>query len=114
MVLFEDLKSGTSIYIVDTDPLAILELNLLGVFYTGENQKRLKVSNSEISFEMEYDDIASKLYTDKDLAYSVAVKYVFDSTNKFIRDLTEGYFNNYFELNESLEKYKMIHPELFV
>lgn len=114
MIQFENLKQYDKIYIVDFDPLTILCLDLLGVFYTVDNQPRLKVSNSEISFELEYDDIAQKLYVDKDMAYSIAVKHIFDSTNKHISELTDGYFNNYFELNVAIEKYKMLYPELFV
>ena len=114
MIQFETLKNYDKIFIVDFDPPTILCLDLLGVFCTVDNQNRLKVCNTEITFELDYEDVAEKLYVDKDLAYSVAVKFIVDSTNKHIAELTDGYFNNYFELNDALEKYKMLYPELFV
>lgn len=114
MIQFENLKQYDKIYIVDFAPLTILCLDLLGVFYTVDNRPRLKVSNLEISFELEYDDVSNKLYVDKDLAYSVAVKHIVESTNKFISDMSDSYFNTYFELDDAVEKYKMLYPELFV
>lgn len=113
MVLFENIKPDDTVYIVEQDPLAILILKVVTLVYV-DNQKRLRLKNTEMSFEIEFDDISKKLYLDKDLAYAVVVKSVFDHTNKYIREITDGYFNNYFELDKSVENYKILHPQLFV
>ncbi len=114
MIIFEQLKPKQPLYVVEKDPLTILILELVDTHCDNLGRKMLKLKNPQISFEVEFKDICEKLYDDKDLAYSVVVKAVFEHTNKYIREITDGYFKDYFDLNKALEHYKMINPELFV
>lgn len=114
MVNFADLHIGQNIYIVEHDPVTILELKVLNVGYDEDFTKRIKVANKDISFEVDFESIAHNCFLDKNYAFSVATKYVFTETNKFIRELTDGFFQDYFDLDKALEKYKISNPELFI
>lgn len=114
MIVFEQLKPNQQLYVVEQEPPTILTLELVDTHCDHLGRKKLKLKNPQISFEVEFKDIVEKLYLDKDMAYSVVVKAIFDNTNKYIREITDGYFSDYFDLNNSVEHYKMIHPELFV
>lgn len=114
MVNFSDLNIGSFIYVIEDDPVVILELRVLSIGYDENYTKRIKVANSEISFEVDFDNISINLFIDKDMAYSYATKLVFEETNKFIRKLTDGYFQDYFDLDKAMETYKKINPELYI
>lgn len=114
MIEFSELHVDEIIYVIDDDPISMLELKISDIGYNDEYKKRIKVYNSEISFEIDFDDIKDRVFVKKDEAYSVAVKYIFDETNKYIRTLTGGWFDDYFELDKSLEKYKQKYPEIFI
>lgn len=114
MVDFNKLHVDEIIYIIDFDPVSILELKITDIGYNDDYKKRIKVFNDDLSFEIDYEDIKDRLFTNKDHAYSLAIKYIFDETNKYIRKITDSLFKDYFELDEALEKYKQIYPEIFI
>lgn len=114
MVSFSDLNVGTYIYVVENDPIVILELKILNIGYDENYTRRIKVANTEISFEVDFDNIVHHLFIDKDVAYSVATKLVFNETNNYIKKITDGYFQDYFDLDKAMEKCKTLNPEQFI
>ena len=114
MTIFEQLKPNDNLYIVDTEKITFLSLEVVEIFIDSENNQRLKLRNPEITFEIEFDEISDKVYLDKEEARANLVRAIFDLTNKYIKDLTDGFYTDYFELDKGVEKYKNIHPDLFV
>lgn len=114
MVEFGDFSVGDIVYIIDDNPITILELKILSFGYNEENIKRLRVANKDLSFEVDYDKIKENLFKDESTAMAHATKLVFRETNKFISNLTDGFINDYFELDKLIQTYKNSHPELFI
>ncbi len=114
MINFTDLTVGTCVYVVENDPITILELEIISIGYDANYTRRIKVANSEISFEVDFDNIMSNIFIDKDVAYAIATKLVFNETNNYIKKLTDGYFQDYFDLDKAMEKYKHLNPEHFI
>jgi hypothetical protein len=115
MVEFHNIHVGDWIYVVETNPVAILKLMVVSVGYDLEYHKILKVvHDDDLILEIDFVDLGGLVFSNKELAYATATKYVFDDTNKYIRELSNGYFSDYFDLNRSLERYKMSHPEIFI
>lgn len=114
MVDFSEMNVGELIYIIEEEPVIILELKVVGLGYDDDCKRRIKVANCDITFEVDFDDIKERVFIDKEYAHSVATKYIFDETNKYIRQLTDGQFIDYFDLDNALEHYKTTHPEIFI
>lgn len=114
MLVFEQLKPKQTLYVVEKDPMTVLILDLVDTHCDSLGRKMLKLKNPQISFEVEFGDICEKLYDDKELAYSVIVKDVFEHTNKYIQEITDGYFRDYIDLDRAVEHYKSINPQLFL
>ena len=57
MIKFEGITIGQFIYIVEHEPVTILELKVLNIGYTSDYIKRIKVANTDISFEIDFDKI---------------------------------------------------------
>lgn len=115
MVEYDDLKIGDTIYIIDVDPITVLELNLLTFkHFEDVGIRRLKVSNKDLSFEVDFDKIKDNLFNDKDTAMAHATKKILDETNAFISSLTDGYACDYFDVDKMVEKYKKTNPEIFI
>lgn len=114
MATFNDLHVEEFIYIIDDDPISILELKLIEIGFDENHRKRIKVTNSDLTFDLDFEDIEGRVFKDKDYAQSVATKLVFDETNKYIRKITGGHFNDYFDLDDSLEHFKKEFPEIFI
>jgi|SaaInlStandDraft_4_1057021.scaffolds.fasta_scaffold28131_3 hypothetical protein len=118
MIDFSDLKLGQVIYIIEEAPITILKLRIVGLSYEEDEDsddiEKLKVSNNDITFEVEFDSIVENTFNDKDMALTIATKRVFDETNKYISELTDGFFKDYFDLDDAVERYKKIHPEMFI
>jgi hypothetical protein len=114
MVEFGNISVGDIVYIIDDNPITILELKILSFGYDEENNKILRVANTDLSFEVDFDKIKENMFYDQDTALANATKLVFKETNKFIEELTDGYINDYFELDNLINKYKESHPELFI
>jgi len=114
MVEFSELHIDEIIYIIEDNPIIIMELQISDLGYNANYKKRIKVFNKDLLFELDFDDIKEKIYLNKDHANSIALKYIFDKTNKYIRALTDGTFNDYVDLNKSIELYKLIYPEIFI
>lgn len=114
MLDFSELYIGQLLYIIEDKPVSIIELEIIEMRYNKDYERRIKLANKDISFELDFDDVVEKMFNEKDVAYAVATKYILDETNKYIRELTDGYFIDYFELDKIVEKYKQIYPELFI
>lgn len=114
MIEFNELEVGSIVYILDVDPISILELKLLSIGYDEDNNKRLRVANKDLSFEVEYDKLKDNIFLEEDEALAHATKLVFNETNKFIDEMTDGFIKDYFELDKAIQKYREIHPELFI
>lgn len=114
MVEFTKLNVDEIVYIVDFLPVSILELKIIEIGYNDDYKRRIKVFNDDLYFELDFDDLKERIFKNKDEAYSVAIKYIFDETNKYIRKITDNLFDDYFELDKALEIYKQIYPEIFI
>lgn len=114
MIEFTKLNINDSIYIIDDDPISILEVKISDIGYSNDYKRRIKVYNNYMSFELDFEDIKDRSFKNKDQAYAVAIKYIFDETNKYIRRISDGRFIDYFELDKAIEIYKQKHPEIFI
>lgn len=114
MIKFEGITIGQFIYIVEHEPVTILELKVLNIGYTSDYIKRIKVANADISFEIDFDTVSQNCFDNKETAYAAATKFIFDETNQFIRTLTDNTFQDYFELDQAIERYKISNPEMFI
>jgi len=114
VVEFTKLNVDEIVYIVDFLPVSILELKIIEIGYNDDYKRRIKVFNDDLYFELDFDDLKERIFKNKDEAYSVAIKYIFDETNKYIRKITDNLFDDYFELDKALEIYKQIYPEIFI
>jgi len=114
MIAFEDLEIDIIIYIIDDNPISILELKVLSFGYSEDNIRRLRVANKDLSFEVDFDKVYGNIFDNEEEALAYAAKYIFLETNKFINELTDGFISDYFDLDKMIEKYKKIYPELFI
>jgi len=114
MIEYSDLRAGQTIYLVEDNPVAVVELEIKSIIMQHTRIPKIKIENDDISFEIEFDNIADSAFTDKDLAYFTATKQIFDKTNKYIRELTDGKLNDYFDLDNIVEKHKEIYPQKFI
>ena len=114
MVDFGNLEVGLIVYIIDDNPITILELKILSFGYSEENTKRMRVANKDLSFEVDFEKIQESLFTDEETAMAYATKIIIKDTNDFISNLTDGFVKDYFDLDKMVEKYKITHPELFI
>lgn len=114
MIEYSDLRAGQVLYLVEDNPVCVLELTIKSIIMQHTRIPKIKITNDDISFEIEFDFIADRAFTDKDLAYFTATKHIFDKTNKYIRELTDGRLNDYFDLDNAIEKQKGLHPHRFI
>lgn len=114
MIDFSELEPNTLVYVIGHNPISVLELIIVELTYDAEYIRKIKLENRDISFEVEFDAIKENMYLNREYAMAAVTKFVFDETNKFIYNVTDGFLNDYFDLDTSVEKYKISYPELFV
>jgi len=113
VVEYSSLEPGQMLYIIEEQPISILELKI-GKIVSDDKSQKIKITNDDISFEIEFESIAERVFTDKEYARYVMIKQIFDKTNKYIQDLTDGKFNDYFELENAVEEQRYLYPHRFI
>jgi len=111
MISYKSINTGDTIYMLETS--SVLEFKVIGKFIT-DNQQRLKLEGSDLTFEVEFNDVEGGTYFDIEEANATAMKYICDKVNELVKDLSNEDMEDYVDLNNSLEKYRDLFPELFI
>lgn len=112
MLNYKDVIVGETIYMIETDPV-VLEMEVLDKFLK-DDEYRLKLKGSDLTFEINYSAIQSDTYLVKEEAEANATKHIFTEVNEIIRTLTENDLSDYYDLELRVQKFKDLYPELFI
>jgi len=113
MLLYNDIKIGNTIYIIEISPSVVLKLEVIGKVIKN-NEERLRLQNTDLSFEVNYNEISETVFATEEEASAVVFKKIYDETNIFIEELSDGLLSNYYELEERLKEAKISFPEKFI
>ena len=83
MVLYKDIEIGNTIYIIESSPSIVLELEVIGKTIK-DNEERLRLQNADLSFEINYYEMAETTFDTEEEAMAAVVKRIYDETNGFI------------------------------
>lgn len=106
------LKSGDLLYDIES---GFLELKVHDIYLDEETQiSKVKVSSDTLSnFSIDYD-LAILLIRDKTIAQAKITKKLLESVNRYIINSNNPEIKDYFELVDAINKYKLLHPEIFI
>ena len=112
MLHYDNVEVGVNIFILE-DGANVLEMEVLGKSIK-DGSNRLKIKGSDLTFEVDFDDVSEDTYIDGEEAKAISIKYIFDSVNEKIRDISNNALADYYDVEVELEKYKILFPEMFI
>lgn len=106
---------GDFIYFIENN-VKVLEFQVLDIVYDEKNNyKRFKLKSNDMGFEVDFIGLdRTVMYTDKSLVHAVVTKNIFDLVNTYVKQISGGEFNNYFELDDFVQVCKNKQPQLFL
>jgi len=113
MLLFKDIEKDNIIYIVESTPFVVLEMTVISK-HQKDGVDRLRLSNSDLSFEIDYDTMSETVFIDKSEAEATVIKHISDEVNIYIDVLSDGAIKDYYDLDIIIEKFKKEFPEKFI
>lgn len=111
MITYNSINIGDVIYMVETS--SVLEFIILSKI-SNDGIKKLKVRGTDLSFELEFNDVKSNSYTTKEEASANLVKHILNAVNVLVRDLSDNNIMDYIDLDSQLNKYRDLFPEMFI
>jgi hypothetical protein len=111
MVEFKDLIVGDSIFILESS--SVLKFKILDLHIIND-EYQLKLKGPDLTFKILLNKIKDITFKSKEEATATAVKHIYSEVNELIRKLSDAEMLDYIDLNNKLEIYKRLFPEIFI
>jgi hypothetical protein len=112
MLDYNTIEIGDIIYMIESEK-ALIEAIVLGKIVKN-NEPRLKLKSTDLTFEVIFKDIKTNGYNNKNEAEANFTKQLCLVVNKLIRISTNDELQDYYDLELKIKKYKELFPELYI